>query len=99
MKIRMNKKIGIGAAVAVGTITVVGAVAKAFDEHGRRSFYKGFDTGKLIGDFTTAEKFAHKQAELHMKYDSLQREHEKLREEYDELSAEYNDILGYYEGE
>ena len=99
MKIRMNKKIGIGVAVAVGAVAVVGAVAKAFGEHGRKSFYKGFDTGKLIGDFTTAEKFAHRQAEMHRKYDALQCEHEKLREEYDELSAEYNDILGYYEGE
>ena len=99
MKIRMNKKIGIGAAVAVGAVAVVGAVAKAFGEHGRKSFYKGLDIGKLIGDFTTAEKFAHKQAELHRKYDVLCKEHEHLREEYDELSAEYNDILGYYEGE
>ena len=99
MKIRMNKKIGIGAAVAVGAVAVVGAVAKAFGEHGRKSFYKGLDIGKLIGDFTTAEKFAHKQAELHRKYDVLCKEHEQLREEYDELSAEYNEILGYYEGE
>ena len=99
MRIKMNKKIGIGAAVAVGAVAVVGAVAKAFGEHGRRSFYKGLDVGKLIGDFTTAEKFAHKQAELHRKYDVLCKEHEHLREEYDELSAEYNDILGYYEGE
>lgn len=99
MRIKMNKKIGIGVAVAVGAVAIVGAVAKAFGEHGRKSFYKGFDTGKLIGDFTTAEKFAHKQAELHRKYDDLQRELEKLREDYDELSAEYNDILGYYEGE
>ena len=99
MKIRMNKKIGIGAAVAVGTVAVVGTVAKAFGEHGRKSFYKGLDMGKLIGDLTTAEKFSHKQTELHREYDTLQREHEKLREDYDELSAEYNDILGYYEGE
>ena len=99
MKIRMNKKIGIGASVAIGAVAVVGAVAKAFGEHGRKSFYKGLDVGKLIGDFTTAEKFAHKQAELHRKYDDLQHENEKLREDYDELSAKYNDILGYYEGE
>lgn len=99
MKIRMNKKIGIRVAVTVGAIAIVGAVAKAFGEHGRRSFYKGLDVGKLIGDFTTAEKFTHKQAELHRKYDTLQREHEKLKEEYDELSAEHNDILDYYEGE
>ena len=99
MKIKMNKKFGIGAAVAVGAVAVVGAVAKAFGEHGRKSFYKGLDVGKLIGDFTTAEKFAHKQAELHRKYDVLCKEHEHLREEYDELSVEYNDILGYYEGE
>lgn len=99
MKIKMNKRIGIGAAVAVGVVAVVGAVAKAVSEYGRKNFYKGLDVGKLIGDFTTAEKFAHKQAELHRKYDSLCKEHEKLREEYDELSAEYNDILGYYEGE
>lgn len=99
MRIKMNKKIGIGAAVAVGTFAVVSAVAKAVSEYGRKRFYKELDVGKLIGDFTTAEKFAHKQAELHRKYDSLQREHEKLREEYDEISAEYSDILGYYEGE
>ena len=99
MRIKMNKKFGIGAAVAVGAVAVVGTVAKAFGEHGRKSFYKGLDVGKLIGDFTTAEKFAHKQAELHRKYDVLCKEHEHLREEYDELSAEYNDILGYYEGE
>ncbi len=98
MKIKMNKKIGIGAA-AVGAIAVVGIIAKAFGEHDRKSFYKELDVGKLIGDFTTAEKFAHKQAELHRKYDNLQREHENLKDEYDELSAEYNDILGYYEGE
>ena len=99
MRIRMNKKIGIGAAVTVGTIAVIGAVAKAFDEHGRQSFYKGLDVGKLIGDFTTAENFSHKQAELHRKYDTLQRDYKKLNDEYDELSAEYNDILRYYEGE
>lgn len=99
MRIKMNKKISIGAAVAVGTFAVVSAVAKAFSEHGRKSFYKGLDVGKLIGDFTTAEKFAHKQAEMHRKYDALQCEHEKLKEDYDEISAEYNEILEYYEGE
>ena len=98
-KIRMNKKIGIGAAVAVGVAAAAGAVIKALDEYSTKCFYKGFDTGKLIGDFTTAEKFAHRQAELHRKYDLLQREHEKLKEDYDELSGEYNDILEYYEGE
>lgn len=98
MKIKMNKKIGIGAA-AVGVVAVAGIIAKAVSEYGRNSFYKGLDVGKLIGDFTTAEKFSHKQAELHRKYDTLQREHEKLKEEYDELSAEYDDIFGYYEGE
>ena len=95
----MNKKIGIGAAVAVGSVAIIGAIARAVTNYGTKYFYKGLDTGKLIGDFTTAEKFAHKQTELHRKYDALQREHEKLKEDYDELSAEYNDILGYYEGE
>ena len=99
MKIRMNKKIGIGAAVAVGAVAVVGAAAKAFDEHGRRNFYKGFDIGKLIGDFTTAEKFAHKQAELHRKYDALYKEHDILKECYDDLSSEFDEMVDFYEGE
>lgn len=99
MKIKMNKKIGIGAAVAVGAFAVVGAVTKAFDEHGRRSFYKGFDMGKLIGDLTTAEKFAHKQAELHRKYDALYKEHEVLKERYDDLSSEFDEMVDFYEGE
>ena len=99
MKIKMNKKIGIGAAVAVGAVAVVSAVTKAFDEHGRRSFYKGFDVGKLIGDLTTAEKFAHKQAELHRKYDALYKEHEELKEYYDSLSSEFDEMVDFYEGE
>ena len=99
MKIRMNKKIGIGAAVAVGAVAIVGAVAKAFGEHGRKSFYKGLDVGKLIGDFTTAEKFAHRQAEMHRKYDALCKEHEVLKECYDDLSSEFDEMVDFYEGE
>lgn len=71
---------------------------KAVNEDQDNDFVHAIDSAKRR-IVEPAEKFAHKQAELHSKYDALQREHEKLREEYDELSAEYNDILGYYEGE
>ena len=91
MRIRMNKKIGIGAAVAVGAGAVVSAVVKAFDEYGRKNFYNGFDIGKLVGDFTTAEHFSHKQAEMC-------RKNEELQERYDSLMTEFNDLQDYYEG-
>lgn len=99
MRIRMNKKIGIGAAVAVGAVAVASAVVKAFDEYGRKNFYNGFDIGKLVGDFTTAEHFSHKQAEMRRKYESLRKDNEELQERYDSLMTEFNDLQDYYEGE
>lgn len=93
MRIRMNKKVGIYTAAAVGTAAVLSIAVKAVGEYGRKSFYKGFDIGKLIGDFTTAESFSRKQSEMHRKYESLRREHENLQERYDSLMTEY------YEGE
>lgn len=92
MEIRMNQKIGVGAAVVVGAVTVVGTVAKAVSCYGRKRFYEGLDVGKLISDFTTAEKFTKDQAEMHRKY-------EKLKEKYEELSADYSDMRDFYEGE
>ena len=98
MKIKMNKKIGVGIA-AVSVVSVIGAVAKAFDEHGRKSFYKGFDVGKLIGDLTTAEKFAHKQTELRRKYDEISTQLDELEARYDDLMTDYNEMQDFYEGE
>ena len=91
----MNKKIGIGAAVAVGAVAVVSAVVRAFDEYGRKNFYNGFDIGKLVGDFTTAEKFSHKQAEMRKKYDSLCKDYDELESDYHKLMTAYNEILDY----
>ena len=99
MRIRMNKKIGIGAAVAVGAVAVVSVAAKALDEYGRKRFYNGFDIGKLVGDFTTAEHFSHKQAEMRRKYELLRRDNEELQERYDSLMTEFNDLQDYCEGE
>ncbi|MBP3760441.1 MAG: hypothetical protein J6I55_03035 [Ruminococcus sp.] len=95
----MNKKIGIGAIAAVSAVAVVSAVVKAFDEYGRKNFYNGFDIGKLVGDFTTAEHFSHKQAEMRKKYDSLCKDYDELESNYHKLMTEYNEILDYCEDE
>ena len=46
MRIKMNKKISIGAAVAVGTFAVVVQSQRLLANMAERVFYKGLDVGK-----------------------------------------------------
>lgn len=98
MRLKLNRKMIVGLASAVGVVCTAAVSAKAADHIKRKWFAQGYDAGHFVGFMDGGITMAKKYDELGKKHSALTERYSKLCGDYEKLEREYSELCDeYYE--